>query len=91
MTDLSHLTMFVSGMLAAGYTLAALYFLKFWRQTRDRLFAYFAAAFALLLLQRVALSLTQGSETDTFWFYVVRLLAFVLIGVAILEKNRAGD
>jgi hypothetical protein len=88
MSDIAQLTILVSGMLTAGYAAAALFFLKFWVQTRDRLFAYFAASFGLLLVQRVALSLAMGSERDTFWFYVVRLLAFVLIGWAIVDKNR---
>lgn len=89
MNDLEHIAMFVSGLLTAGYAVAALFFLKFWRRTRDRLFAWFAASFGLLVIQRIALSVTQGSETGASWFYVVRLVAFLLIAVAILEKNRA--
>ncbi len=89
MNDLGHISMFVSGLLTAGYAVAALFFLKFWRQTRDRLFAWFAASFGLLVVQRMALTITQGTETGSFWFYVVRLVAFLLIAVAILEKNRA--
>lgn len=82
-------TMFISGMLAAGYAVAALYFLKFWRQTGDRLFGFFAASFALLFCQRIALTLATDLVADTAWYYVVRLLAFVLIIVAIVDKNRA--
>ena len=82
---------FVSGFLVLGYLVAALFFLRFWRQTSDRLFAYFAASFALLALQRVALSITIGTSSpdDTAWYYALRLLAFVLILVAIVDKNRA--
>lgn len=82
---------FVSGFLVMGYLVASLFFLRFWRQTGDRLFAYFAASFALLALQRVALSITVStlSPDDTVWYYVLRLLAFVLILVAIVDKNRA--
>src|SRR5688572_13722616 len=42
---------FVAGLLVMGYAVAALFFLRFRRETRDRLFAFFAAAFALLALQ----------------------------------------
>lgn len=84
-------SMFISGMLAAGYAVAALYFLKFWRQTRDRLFAFFAASFALLFVQRIALALATDLIADAHWYYVVRLLAFVLIIVAIVDKNRASS
>jgi hypothetical protein len=88
MSTLHDATIFVSGMLAAGYATAGLYFLKFWRQTGDRLFGYFAAAFALLFLQRMALTLASDLVTDTAWYYAVRLLAFGLIIVAIVDKNR---
>ena len=83
------LTLFISGALAAGYCVAALYFVKFWRQTRDRLFGLFAAAFVLLFLQRVALALATDFLANPVWYYVIRLLAFALIIVAIVDKNRA--
>ena len=81
--------LFISGVLAAGYAVAVLFFLKFWRETGDRLFAWFAAAFALLLVQRVALAVVVGWNGETWWYYLIRLLAFLLIIVAILDKNRA--
>ena len=83
------LTLFISGALAAGYCVAALYFVKFWRQTGDRLFAFFAASFGLLFFQRVALALATDMIANTAWYYVIRLLAFALIIVAIIDKNRA--
>ena len=83
------LILFISGVLAAGYCVAALYFVKFWRQTGDRLFALFAASFVLLFLQRVALALATDMIANTAWYYVIRLLAFALIIVAIIDKNRA--
>lgn len=89
MNSAHDLTLFISGALAAGYCIAALYFAKFWRQTRDRLFGFFAAAFVLLFLQRLALALATDLIADTAWYYVVRLLAFALILAAIIDKNRA--
>ena len=88
MSDLREATLFVSGMLAAGYLVAGTYFLKFWRRTGDRLFGYFAAAFGLLFVQRIALALASDLVTDTAWYYAVRLLAFGLIVLAIVDKNR---
>ncbi len=82
-------SMFISGMLTAGYAVAVLYFLKFWRQTRDRLFAFFAASFALLFVQRIALAIATDLIADAHWYYVIRLLAFILIIIAIVDKNRA--
>jgi len=85
----SDAALFISGMLASGYAAAALFFLKFWRQTSDRLFAYFAAAFGLLLVQRTVLAVLVGWSGHVWWYYLIRLFAFLLIFVAILEKNRA--
>ena len=91
MSDLHDATLFVSGMLAAGYLVAGVYFLKFWKQTGDRLFGYFAAAFGLLVVQRFALTLASDLVATTAWYYVVRLLAFGLIVVAIVDKNRSAS
>ena len=83
------LTSLISGMLAAGYLVAGLHFLKFWKLSRDRLFGMFAAAFWLLAGQRLALALTAREPDAAIWLYALRLLAFVLIIAAIVDKNRA--
>ncbi|MEO5815591.1 MAG: DUF5985 family protein [Gemmatimonadaceae bacterium] len=83
------ITLFLSGVLAGSYAIAALFFLKFWRQTRDRLFAYFSAAFMLLVVQRVVLGMAVNARVDPAVYYLVRLTAFLLILVAIVEKNRS--
>ncbi|HEX8692364.1 MAG TPA: DUF5985 family protein [Longimicrobium sp.] len=83
------MTGFVAGALAMGYFVAALYFLKFWRDVRDRLFLLFALAFALLAVQRVALAWLSES-TDAVALYALRLLAFLVIAAAIIDKNRSG-
>ena len=88
MSGLRDATLFVSGMLAAGYLVASVYFLKFWRKTGDRLFGFFATAFGLLFAQRVALTLASDLVADTAWYYALRLLAFALIAAAIVDKNR---
>jgi hypothetical protein len=82
-------SLLLSGVLAGGYSVAALFFLRFWRTSRDRLFLYFAAAFALLTVHRIMLSWAVESGGNTILFYVVRLVAFVLILFAIVDKNRA--
>ena len=79
------LVLFLSGALTMGYAVASMFFLRFWRQSRDRLFGWFAAAFALLAVQRVVLSLAEPVEA----LYLIRLAAFALIIVAIIDKNRA--
>ena len=81
------LNFFLSGAIFMGEFAAALLFTAFWRRTGDRLFAWFAAAFAVLTSERLLL----------FWFaagdvhptiYTVRLVAFGLIIGAIIDRNR---
>ena len=87
------MTQVLSGMIIAGYAAAGLFFLRFWHDTRDRLFAIFAAAFWLLCLQRILLVVrpTSVAGEDVAYLYLVRLLAFVLILVGIADKNRSRD
>jgi hypothetical protein len=78
----------LSGGLIAMYAAIALFFLRFWVNARERLFALFALAFFVLAAQRLALSLTNASMEDQTLFYLLRLAAFVIIVVAIVDKNR---
>jgi hypothetical protein len=79
---------FISGILTMGYVVAGIFFLRFWRDTRDRLFAMFGAAFFILAIQRIGLEFANdGPERTTAWYFV-RLLAFLIIIVAIFDKNR---
>ena len=81
------LNAFLLGLLVMACAVAGLMFLRFWRKTRDRLFAIFAGAFWLLALNWMALAFTHEDELRTA-LYAVRLVAFVLILVAIIDKNR---
>jgi hypothetical protein len=80
---------FLSGAMVMGYAVVALLFARFWRDTRDRLFAIFSAAFCLLAVQRLLLSLTAEARDEQVAFYLVCLLAYLLILWAIFDKNRA--
>jgi hypothetical protein len=78
---------FLAGAVTLGYLVAAAFFLRFWRRTRDRLFLAFGAAFVLLSLnQALATFLGAGDELTPFTF-VLRVLGFVLILYAIVDKN----
>jgi hypothetical protein len=84
-------TQVLGGVIIAGYATAGLFFLRFWRDTRDRLFAIFAAAFWLLCLQRILLVLGPPGENESrSYLYLVRLAAYVLILISVLDKNRGG-
>ena len=79
---------FLGGAISMGFFIAGLFFVRFWRTTRDRLFLYFAAAFFILVIERIV---REGMKIETEWVpyvYMIRLAAFVLILVGILDKNR---
>jgi hypothetical protein len=84
------LDLLLSGAIVMGYAVCALFFLRFWRQTRDRLFPTFALAFLLLAVQRAVLTLTAPHVEWRVGLYTLRLGAFLLILGAIVDKNRSG-
>ena len=81
MTSHAPLVPFVAGVL---------FFLKFWRRTRDGLFAAFAAAFALMAANQAAPVLFGISDEALSGVYLLRLGAFLLIILAVLHKNLKG-
>lgn len=84
------MTEFVSGAIVMGYVVAGLFFFRFWKETRDRLFGIFGAAFWMLAVQRLVLTLTSDSAGHVL-IYGMRLAAFVLILYAIWDKNRQAE
>ena len=80
---------FLSGMVAAGFLVAGLFFLRFWARTHDPLFRSFAIAFWLLGLGQAVLALGSIPVEERSWVYLIRLAAFLLILFAIARKNRA--
>jgi zinc transporter ZupT len=78
---------FLGGADTLGFCVAALLFLRAWRQTKDSLFASFAAAFALLALNQLLTVFVTLPEVEKSWIYVLRLAGFVLLIIAIIAKN----
>lgn len=88
---MSSLNSFLTGACAMASSVAALFFLRFWRASHDRLFLYFALAFLGLTLNWVGVSVFAPAEETRHWLYVFRLVAFLLIVVAIVDKNRSSE
>ena len=82
------MTSFFWGATAMAAFTAGLFFIRFWRETRDRLFLFFAVAFWLLSLNWVILQVAEPAKETTHYVYLLRLAAFILIIVAIVDKNR---
>jgi hypothetical protein len=85
MTDLHA---YLLGIVSALAVVAALFFLRYWRVTRDRFFLLFAVAFALMAANWAAVSVIAPTSESRHWAYVLRLVAFLLILGAIADKNR---
>ena len=75
------------GAITMGSLVIALFFLRFWRDSGDRFFLYFAASFFIEGLHRLYSGLNDAGAEDSPLHYLIRLLAYGLILWAILEKN----
>lgn len=76
------------GAIAALCAVAGLFFWRFWRSSQDRFFLLFALSFWIEAVNRVHIALTHGWSEDAPVNYLVRLVAFGLILLAIWGKNR---
>lgn len=81
---------FLLGVISFASLMAGVFFLKFWRATRDSFFLAFAAAFFIEGINRIALLAVPQPNEGAPVIYLVRLVAFLLILIAILRKNYGG-
>ena len=78
---------FLSGAVTFGFLVAALFFARFWKKTGDRLFVAFAVAFVLLSLNQALAQWLGAADERVGYTYLLRVLGFVLILAAIIDKN----
>lgn len=79
---------FLHGAVSMGCVIVAVFFLRFWRQVQDRLFLFFATAFLVLAVDYVMLGLLSAATEWRVPVFVVRVVAFLVILLGILDKNR---
>ena len=80
---------FLSGAATAGYLVAAAFFVRFFFRTRDRLFVAFAIAFVFFALNQALVGVFKVATEPESLVYGLRILGFVTILAAILDKNLA--
>jgi hypothetical protein len=80
---------FLLGVIVTASLAASAFFLKFWRQTHDKLFLGFSAAFAIEGVNRLAFLFLDHPNEGNPLIYMVRLFSYLLILAAIVNKNRA--
>jgi len=79
---------FLMGAAAMGSLAAALFFLRFWTRTRDSFFLFFSAVALILKKKRLPLALEHAPDETEPLYYLPRLVAFSLIALAVVLKNR---
>ncbi len=82
------ITIFI-GAIAMASLVISLFFLRFWKTTRDRFFLFFAASFLLEAINRVLIAISVLKNEESFVYYLIRLIAYSLIIIAIIDKNKA--
>ena len=75
------------GALVMGFVVGALFFLRSWHRTRQRLFLFFAIAFLIEAVARTALALDDDPLERRLVFYLPRLVAYSLIIAGIVSQN----
>jgi hypothetical protein len=76
---------FLRGAIVLACSAIALFYLRYWRATKDRLFLFFCVAFVLFALNWTAISVSNDWAEHA---YLARFLAFAIIAWAVIDKNR---
>jgi hypothetical protein len=87
MTPLTHVLL---GAVVMGDLIAALFFVRFWKATRDRFFLFFAASFVAIAVSRVVVDEGVPPFGHEALGYMIRILSYLFIIAGILYKNAAG-
>lgn len=82
------MTDFMTGAIAMASFVAGLVFLRFFGRTRDRIFLFFVASFWLDAAGRALEVALREPDDGGYVVYAIRVVAYVLIIVGIVDKNR---
>lgn len=81
------LDVFLLGFITGCSSVALLYFLKFWRSSRDPLFLAFAVFFLVQSFRESAVLGLRYPNEGNFWLFLIRLISVLFVLGAILWKN----
>lgn len=70
----------------ATCAMLAIVFLRYWKSQRERLFAFFAGAFACFAAGWT-IRVTMAIDEHRPYVFIPRIIGFLLIILAILDKN----
>jgi len=83
------LDFFLLGFITACSLVAGLFFLKFWRSSRDPLFLAFMVFFVVQGFTNAAIIQLSHPNEGNVLVFTVRLLSILVVLAAILAKNIA--
>lgn len=78
---------FLAGAVTLAFVITGMFFLRFWRKTRDRLFLNFAFAFWLFAVNQTIVAVLGATDERSGYAYILCVLGFSLILLAIVDKN----
>ena len=81
------MTTLLNGGASFGCVVAGLFFLTFWRESRDRLFLAFAAAFWIFAIDYAVLGVIPLADESRPYVFLLRLVGFVILLAGIAGKN----
>ena len=82
---------FLLGAIALGCLAVGLFFFRYWRSSGDRFFLFLMLSFWIEAANRCAMAVTASWSESAPTHYVVRLISYGLILIAIWDKNRRPD
>jgi hypothetical protein len=77
----------MQGAIAMGYLIVALFFVRFWSETRDRLFVFFATGFGILCIHRTMFALSHGGAGWDEATFALRLVGYLAILIGIIDRR----
>jgi Family of unknown function (DUF5985) len=80
-------TQVLLGAVIMGDVIVALFFVRYWKLTRDRFFLFFAASFVAIAVSRVVVD--EGLPPFGYepFGYMIRILSYLFMIAGILYKN----
>lgn len=78
---------FLMGAVAMSCLVAALFFFRFYWETKDFLFLMFSISFLVESINRTALGAMRLHGEGDPGIYLIRLLSYLLILAGIISKN----
>ena len=79
---------FLNGSAAMACLVVGLFFVRFWRESGDRLFLCLTSAFWIFAINYAALGVLPLADERRTYAFALRLVGFVAILIGVLLKDR---